>query len=251
MRNPVREMIWCSHCGKNCDTVHDYTSNTTSCIDCGKILFEGAYLESHRKGNIATKELIHKNRINEVSHDTRFHKGREMIWCSHCARKGGTSHEKTTGTIHCVDCGRVLFEDTYNQKDTFLRDVARRNDNRKLDLFTRRLKPVQTAAGAGQLFTKKKDKRKLAVDAKSPMSVSTSQLPMKKKLSSKVNYDMQDSLFGDQQIPTKFHYVNGKEHEKEESITVFKEDYEQESCSYSDNYNYDYDGGDEYDVYVS
>ncbi|XP_024989062.1 uncharacterized protein LOC112523625 isoform X2 [Cynara cardunculus var. scolymus] len=269
--NSGREMTWCSHCGKNCETSRDYTTNNTSCVDCGKVLFEdifteeatfvtdaaggahltgnfvrfgGACFESQRrtlrKGNVATNKLIYKNRITKVSHATRHYKGRETIWCPHCARKGGTAHDRTTSSVHCVDCGKVLFEEIYTENATFFRDAAggvNQKDERKQALDAKHLKPVQTASeAAGQLSLKKMQRS-----------------------SSKINYDVLNTLFGgNEPNPMNCSYAIGKEpmngddetEEDDYSETEWRSyDNEQESCSYDYDYDYDYDAGDENDDY--
>ncbi|CAI9279667.1 unnamed protein product [Lactuca saligna] len=180
-----RNMEWCSHCGRICNTSHDYPTNNTSCLDCGKILFEG---------NLTTNESIYNNRI---SHATRHYKGRETIWCPHCIRKNHIAHDHISGIIHCVDCGKVLLED----------------------------KNVKNA-------TLGKDKRpKLK----------------KKRSSSKMNYDVINTLVGEKPIPVK----EEDECSKSDGNEWKSYDNEQESCSYDYDYsyNYDYDGGDENNDY--
>ncbi|KAJ9563126.1 hypothetical protein OSB04_008286 [Centaurea solstitialis] len=122
------------------------------CLDCGKVLFQDIYTEETtfvedaaggagnfvrfggacfqsqrrtlRKGNVATNKLLYKNGITKVSHATRHNKGRETMWCPHCAREGGTGHDHTTGSVYCVDCGKVLFKEMYTEKSTFFTDAT-------------------------------------------------------------------------------------------------------------------------------
>lgn len=201
---------WCSHCGKDCDTYHDHTINITSCVDCGKVLSEGAYFESPRrpfqKGNVANFEISYKKA--KVSHTSRLNKVFERgdtLWCSHCVRKGGTVHEHTTASICCVDCGKKILKDVYTEKATIYRHALSRKDKKKLKLAledAKSMRSTQTAAeGVGQLHMKK--------------------------------------------IAASCSYASKKEPTNESLITEDEEDSEQESCSYV--YNYDYDAGDEYD----
>ncbi|KAL4585618.1 hypothetical protein LXL04_010241 [Taraxacum kok-saghyz] len=134
--NSGRKMAWCSHCGRICNTSHDYPTNNTSCVECGKILSEE---------NIVTNEFIYSDRS---FHATRHNKRRETIWCPHCVRNGGTSYDHTTGIIECVDCGKVLLEDKNTNNANFFKDATRGRD--------KRLKRAQT--------TKKKSSSKTTCD---------------------------------------------------------------------------------------
>nr|GEZ27042.1 transcription factor IIIB 60 kDa subunit isoform X1 [Tanacetum cinerariifolium]GEZ62971.1 transcription factor IIIB 60 kDa subunit isoform X1 [Tanacetum cinerariifolium] len=161
--NYGRAMAWCSHCGKDCDTNHDDTINITCCVDCGKVLSEGAYFKSPRrplqKGNVANYEIIYKKA--KVSHTSRHNKVfeiRDALWCPHCLREGGTVHEHTTASICCVDCGKILLVDVYTEKATISRHTLSRKDKKKLKLVmdAKSMRSSQTPAEAvGQLHMKK------------------------------------------------------------------------------------------------
>ncbi|KAI3718926.1 hypothetical protein L6452_19811 [Arctium lappa] len=308
--NSGREMAWCSHCGKNCNTSRDYTTNNTSCIDCGKVLFEDIYTEeatfvndaageAHLTGNATTKKLIYKNGITKVSHATRHYKepivkssspgtrksfprdgqccwilllcqqdtshgivegsescddgqqGRETIWCPHCVRNGGTAHDHTTGSVNCVDCGKVLFEEIYTEKATIFRDAAgRSNRNVNAGRIGLEMMICGRKLGLHSSYPDEKDERKQVLDAKRLKPVQTAseaagQLSMKKPNPMNCTYAIGKAPVNEDDETED---VNEEDDYSETGGHEWRSyDNEQESCSYD--YNYDYDAGDENDDY--
>ncbi|PWA46476.1 Brf1-like TBP-binding [Artemisia annua] len=47
-----------------------------------------------------------------------------MTWCPHCAKNSQTHHDHTTGSVCCVDCGKVVSQDIYTEETTFVKDAA-------------------------------------------------------------------------------------------------------------------------------
>nr|GEY81358.1 transcription factor IIIB 60 kDa subunit-like isoform X1 [Tanacetum cinerariifolium] len=47
-----------------------------------------------------------------------------MVWCPHCAKNTQTHHDHTTGSVCCVDCGKVVSQDIYTEETTFVKDAA-------------------------------------------------------------------------------------------------------------------------------
>ncbi|XP_024973892.1 transcription factor IIIB 60 kDa subunit isoform X1 [Cynara cardunculus var. scolymus] len=47
-----------------------------------------------------------------------------MVWCPHCAKNSETHRDYTTGSVCCVDCGKVVSQDIYTEDATFVKDSA-------------------------------------------------------------------------------------------------------------------------------
>ncbi|KAK9071115.1 hypothetical protein SSX86_009683 [Deinandra increscens subsp. villosa] len=47
-----------------------------------------------------------------------------MTWCPHCAQNSETHRDYTTGSVCCVDCGKVVSQDLYQEEATFVKDAA-------------------------------------------------------------------------------------------------------------------------------
>ncbi|KAK1407456.1 hypothetical protein QVD17_39072 [Tagetes erecta] len=50
--------------------------------------------------------------------------GKGMAWCPHCAQHTQTHKDYTTGSVCCVDCGKVVAQDVYTENPEFVRDNA-------------------------------------------------------------------------------------------------------------------------------
>ncbi|XP_071720163.1 transcription factor IIIB 60 kDa subunit-like isoform X2 [Rutidosis leptorrhynchoides] len=47
-----------------------------------------------------------------------------MTWCVHCAKNSEPYRDYSTGTVSCVDCGRVISQDLYTEDATFVKDSS-------------------------------------------------------------------------------------------------------------------------------
>ncbi|KAL7617859.1 transcription factor IIIB 60 kDa subunit isoform X1 [Lactuca sativa] len=47
-----------------------------------------------------------------------------MTWCPHCAKNSETHRDYTTGSVCCVDCGKVVSQDLYTEDVTFVKDAG-------------------------------------------------------------------------------------------------------------------------------
>ncbi|KAJ0590007.1 putative transcription factor TFIIB, brf1, TBP-binding domain, cyclin, Cyclin-like superfamily [Helianthus annuus] len=47
-----------------------------------------------------------------------------MTWCQHCAQNTDTHRDYSTGTICCVDCGKVVSQEVFTEDTQFVKDAA-------------------------------------------------------------------------------------------------------------------------------
>nr|XP_043632122.1 transcription factor IIIB 60 kDa subunit-like [Erigeron canadensis] len=47
-----------------------------------------------------------------------------MTWCPHCVKNSQTHRDHTTGSVCCVDCGKVISQDLYTEDATFVKDAG-------------------------------------------------------------------------------------------------------------------------------
>ncbi|XP_071705920.1 uncharacterized protein [Rutidosis leptorrhynchoides] len=137
-----------------------------------------------------------------------------------------TFHDASNGIINCVDCGKILSGEMYTDKSRFFKE----------------------APGG-------KDKRKLSLDAKSlkPLQIAISRLSIKKRSSSKFNYEVLNMSSNNKKILNKRAHAIKKDLAKEDSVDAYSKLKGHEMCcengdeiEYCDS-SYEYDGSDEYD----